>query len=153
MTTMMNGRPPLVSNRRALSMTASSSDIYKSELERFISDSLDTSIASVIDAKITKVSMVDEPLRWWRERGEHSYLTLASMAYDLFSIPVISSECKHAFSASERPITDHRYNLENDIIEADQCIKSSFKHGITDGAAAFTNIALINDEIIDITSL
>jgi hypothetical protein len=76
------------------------------------------------------------------------------MAYDLFSIPAISSKCKRAFSASKRMITDHRYSLKNDIIEADQCIKSWFKHGIADGAAAFTSIATIgavDDEITEIT--
>ena len=37
--------------------------LQKSELERFMSDSLDTFTTVVIDGKITKVSMVDEPLR------------------------------------------------------------------------------------------
>jgi hypothetical protein len=76
------------------------------------------------------------------------------MAYDLFSIPVMSSECKHTFSASKRMITDHRYSLKNDIIEADQCIKGWFKHGIADGAAAFTSIVtigVVDDEITEIT--
>jgi hypothetical protein len=39
-----------------------------------------------------------------------------------------------------------------DIIEADQYIKSWCKHGIVDGRAAFTNIAVADDEILDTTS-
>jgi hypothetical protein len=119
-----------------------------------MSHSLDTFTTVIADGTIKRISMVDEPLRWWRERGEHLYPTLAAMAYDLFAIPAMSSECERAFSASKRMITDHRYSLKNDIIEADQCIKSWFKHGIADGAAAFTSIAAlgaVDDEIIEIT--
>jgi hypothetical protein len=119
-----------------------------------MSDSLDTFTTAIVDGNIKRLSMVDEPLRWWRERGEHLYPTLAVIAYDLFSIPAMSSECERAFSASKRMITDHRYSLKNDIIEADQCIKSWFKHGIADGAAAFTSIATIgavDNEITEIT--
>jgi hypothetical protein len=46
------------------------------------------------------------------------------MAYDLFSIPAMSAECERAFSTVKKLITDERYNLKPDIIEADQCIKS-----------------------------
>jgi hypothetical protein len=66
----------------------------------------------------------------------------------------MSSEWERAFSAGKRLITDYRYGLKNDIIEADQCIKSWFKHGITDGAAAFTSITAlraVDNEIIEIT--
>jgi hypothetical protein len=76
------------------------------------------------------------------------------MAYDLFSIPVMSSKYERAFSAGKGLITDHRYGLKNDIIEADQCIKSWFKHGIANGATAFTSIAAlgaVDNEIIEIT--
>ena len=94
--------------------------LQKSELERFMSDSLDTFTTAIVDGNIKRLSMVDEPLQWWRERGEHLYPTLAVMAYDLFAIPAMSSECERAFSAGKRMITDHRYGLKNDIIEADQ---------------------------------
>jgi hypothetical protein len=45
----------------------------------------------------------------------------------------MSSKCERAFSASKRMITDKRYNLKTDIIEADQCIKSWIKNGVADG--------------------
>ena len=87
-------------------------------------DSLNTFITVIKDGKPSKQTLVNEPLRWWRERGELLYPTLASMAYDLFSIPAMSAECERAFSLAKKLITDERYNLKADIIEADQCIKS-----------------------------
>jgi hypothetical protein len=66
----------------------------------------------------------------------------------------MSSKCERAFSTGKRLIPDHRYGLKNDIIEADQYIKSWFKHGIANGATAFTSIAAlraVDDEIIEIT--
>lgn len=103
--------------------------------------SLDTSLTTIVNGQITRSSYSNEPLRWWRDRGEDLYLTLAIMAYDLFSIPGMSSECERAFSAAKRLITNYRYSLKTDIIEADQCVKSWFKYGIADGQAAFTSIA------------
>ena len=77
------------------------------------------------------------------------------MAYDLFSMPAISSECERAFSSAKQLIAEQRYNLKSDIIEADQCLKSWLKNGITDGQAIFTNIAVAaldeDNEIVDTT--
>jgi hypothetical protein len=91
-----------------------------------------------------------------RERSEHLYPSLATLAFDLFSISGMSSECERAFSDASQLITDNRYNLKNDIIEADQCVKSWFKNDVADGQAAFNNIAAvaaIDDEIVDVTGL
>jgi hypothetical protein len=67
----------------------------------------------------------------------------------------MSSQCERAFSSALRLVTDDRYNLKQDIIEADQCLKSWFKSRVADGQAAFTTIAiaeaLIDDETVDIT--
>jgi hypothetical protein len=41
------------------------------------------------------------------------------MAYDLFAMPGMSSECERSFSATKKIITNERYNLKADIIEAD----------------------------------
>jgi hypothetical protein len=49
------------------------------------------------------------------------------MAYDLFAMPAISSECERAeraFSSAKRLIAEQRYNLKTNIIEADQYLKS-----------------------------
>jgi hypothetical protein len=128
--------------------------LQESELNRFMADdSLNTFVTIMKDGKPYKQTLVNEPLRWWRERGEHLYPILASMAYDLFSIPATSAECERAFITAKKLITDERYNLKPDIIEADQCIKSWCKHGIIDGRAAFATIAAAtDDEIVDITS-
>jgi hypothetical protein len=75
------------------------------------------------------------------------------MAFDLFSIPSISSECERAFSAAIRMLIDNRYNLKYDIIKADQCLKSWFKNRVADGQVAFTTIATAidnGDEVVDI---
>jgi hypothetical protein len=75
------------------------------------------------------------------------------MAYNVFSMPAMSSECERAFSAAKKLINEQRYNLKTDIIEADQCIKSWLKNGIADGRAIFNTIAVAlndeDDEIID----
>jgi hypothetical protein len=66
----------------------------------------------------------------------------------------MSSECERAFSAAIRMLTDDRYNLKHDIIEADQCLESWFKNRVADGQAAFTTIATAiddGDEVVDIT--
>ncbi|KAM0710102.1 hypothetical protein Q7P35_002464 [Cladosporium inversicolor] len=67
----------------------------------------------------------------WRERGESLYPTLATMAYDLFAMLGMSND---------------RYCLKSDIIEADQCLKSWLKNGIVDGHAAFNNIAAFSED-------
>jgi hypothetical protein len=65
----------------------------------------------------------------------------------------MSAECEHAFSAAGRMITEERDNLKNDIVEADQCVKSWIKSNVTDGQAIFTTTADLDEEIIDITGL
>ena len=126
----------------------------QTELERFMNDALDVTVTRVVHGTRVIMNMKDEPLRWWRERGQHLYPTLAKVAFNLFAIPGMSSECERSFSDAGNLITDHRYNLKNDIIQADQCLKSWFKNGVADGQAAFTNIAMVmatDDEIIDVT--
>jgi hypothetical protein len=127
--------------------------MQETELERYMSDTLDLT-ATTLDAAGKIIHEEMEPLRWWRERGEQLYPTLAIMAYDLFAMPAMSSECERAFSNAKRLVTDKRHRLKSEIIEADQCIKSWLKNGIADGQAIFTNIAAAldeDDEIIEIT--
>jgi hypothetical protein len=125
--------------------------LQESELERFMNDDLNTTTTTTdATGKIVKLPM--EPLRWWRERGEHLYPTLAVMAYDLFAMPAMSSECERAFSNAKRLIAEQRYNLKSDIIEADQCLKSWLKNGIANGQAVFNTIAAaLDDQIVDTT--
>lgn len=122
------------------------------ELQRFMDDELDTSLITYVNGVSVEGDYFDEPLRWWRERGESSYPILAAMAYDLFSLPGMSSECERSFSAAKRMITDTRYQLKTDIIEADQCVKSWFKHGLANGQHAFTNIADLEEVAAEIAA-
>ena len=105
-----------------------------------MTDKLDTKYCSIESGKRVLKSYMDEPLRWWRERGEQQYPTLAKMAFDLFAIPAMSSECERAFSAAKRMITDERYRLKTDIIEADQCLKSWLKNKLANGQESFRTI-------------
>jgi hypothetical protein len=86
-------------------------------------DALDITVTRVLHGKRVTMNMKDEPLRWRRERGQHLYPTLAAVAFDLFSIPGMRSECERSFSDAGNLIPDHRYNLKNDIIQNDQCLK------------------------------
>jgi hypothetical protein len=65
----------------------------RSELDRYMNDALKISVTKVVHGKRVKMNMKDEPLRWWRERGEHLYPSLATLAFDPFLIPGMSSEC------------------------------------------------------------
>ncbi|TKA65602.1 hypothetical protein B0A49_12935, partial [Cryomyces minteri] len=77
------------------------------ELDRFMNESLEN---------------VKDPLDWWRRRTD-TYPVLSKMAFDLFSVPGMSSECERVFSAAKKLITDERNCLQPDIIQANECFK------------------------------
>jgi hypothetical protein len=57
---------------RALSTTDGNSKLQESELDRFMADNtLNTFVTVMKNGKPYKQTLVYEPLRWWRERGEH----------------------------------------------------------------------------------
>ena len=91
--------------------------MQETELERYISDTLDLT-AITLDAAGKIIHEEIEPLRLWREHSEQLYPTLAIIAYDLFAMPAISSECERAFSNAKRLVTDERHRLKSEIIEA-----------------------------------
>ena len=55
------------------------------------------------------------------------------MAYDLFAIPGMSSECERVFSRAKKMITDERWHLSADTIEADQCLKNWLRNNVVSG--------------------
>lgn len=63
--------------------------------------------------------------------------TLAKLAFMLLAIPGMSAECERAFSQAKRMITDERFNLKQDLIEAEQCIKSWLINKVADGQKAW----------------
>lgn len=85
------------------------------ELERYLADDIDEDIL--------------DPLAWWRSNAKQ-YPVLARMAFDLFSIPAMSSECERVFSQSKRLITEERNRLGAATIEADECQKNWLLRGL-----------------------
>ena len=61
---------------------------------------------------------IRNPLQWWRDH-QNTYPNLAQMAFDLFAIPAMSSECERCFSKASYTISARRRNLGNDIVEAE----------------------------------
>jgi hypothetical protein len=59
-----------------------------------------------------------------------NYPNLSRMAVDILSIPAMSAEPERLFSGAKITITDRRNRLGSDMIEALECLKSSF--GILD---------------------
>lgn len=70
--------------------------------------------------------VIDSPLNWWKER-QTEFPTLARMAFDLFSIPAMSSEVERVFSSSKRLITDDRNCLGSEVVEASETQKHWLK--------------------------
>ena len=61
----------------------------------------------------------EQPIRWWQEVSKKEYPTLAGLAFTVFSMPAMSAECKRVFSRAGKMVTNDRYQLKADIIEAD----------------------------------
>jgi hypothetical protein len=115
-------------------VTDNKQDNREKELHRFMKDKLD----------ITNYE--ERPLAWWQERGEVLYPTLASLAFNLFATPGMSAECERAFSMAKKMVTDERYRLKADIIEADQCVKSWLQSGVVEGVVIYEILASIQPE-------
>ncbi len=49
---------------------------------------------------------------------------LAQLAYDMLSIPAMSTECERLFSSAKLLLTDQRQRLKDDIIEANECLRA-----------------------------
>jgi hypothetical protein len=74
---------------------------------------------------------IDDPLRWWIDH-EADYPILAKMAFDLFSVPAMSSECERIFSQAKKVITDERNRINSDTVAAIECQKHLLRTGILD---------------------
>lgn len=48
------------------------------------------------------------------------------MAYDLLSVPAMSAECERIFSSAGMMIVPKRNRLNEDIVEASECLRSWF---------------------------
>jgi hypothetical protein len=72
---------------------------------------------------------VKNPLLWWRDH-QHIFPTLSQMAFDLLSVPAMSSECERVFSIAKHLITMPRNRLKDDVIEAIQLLKHWYMGGL-----------------------
>lgn len=49
-----------------------------------------------LEAELDLIGYKNEPLRWQQEVGKEAYPTLAGLAFVVFSMPAMSSECGRA---------------------------------------------------------
>ena len=64
--------------------------LQETELERFMNDISDTK-STATDAAGNILKQTIDPLRWWAERCEHAYPTLAGMVYYHFAMSAVSA--------------------------------------------------------------
>jgi hypothetical protein len=70
-----------------------------------------------------------DPLQWWIAH-KAGFPVLSRLAFDLLSIPAMSSECERAFSKAGYMVTGRRNGVEADIIEATEMLRSWVKAGV-----------------------
>ena len=66
---------------------------------------------------------IPNPLEWWRLHQD-IYPNLSRMAFDIFAVPAMSSECEMVFSRASYTIAARRGNLNSDIVEAGETLHS-----------------------------
>ena len=64
-----------------------------------------------------RLAGIKDPLVWWKEH-QTDFPILARMAFDIFSIPAMSSEVERVFSAAKKLITDERNCLGPEVVQA-----------------------------------
>lgn len=60
---------------------------------------------------------------WWLSH-EKTFPTLTAFALSILSIPAMEAECERVFSSAKILITDRRSRLQDDIIEAIECLRN-----------------------------
>ncbi len=61
---------------------------------------------------------------------QSTWPNLAQMAFDLFAIPTMSSECERSFSKASYTISARQSNLSNDIVESGETLRSLVSAGV-----------------------
>src|SRR5947199_8712524 len=68
---------------------------------------------------------------WWvGMSGKDDFPTLFQYALDTLSCPAMSAECERVFSSAKKLITPERNQLEEDIIEACECLKAWWRNSL-----------------------
>lgn len=69
------------------------------------------------------VRPVEEPLQWWLSNQER-FPRLSKMAFDMLSIPAMSTECERTFSLAKLAVGMQRHSIQEDTISKLQCLKN-----------------------------
>ena len=91
-----------------------STSAFRSNKRRRVADELNRYLDDPL------VPDVRDPFEWWRKH-EVIYPILTKMAYDIFSVPAMSTEVERIFSDNARIVTDDRNRLQSGTIEAIEC--------------------------------
>jgi hAT family C-terminal dimerisation region len=68
------------------------------------------------------------PIKWWANNAKSPQMM--NMAFDILSIPAMSSETERVFSGVKLTISASRNRLSEDIIEATECLNRWYKAGL-----------------------
>jgi hypothetical protein len=74
---------------------------------------------------------VDDIIAWWNNRY-YTWPDLARFALDILAVPPMSDECERLFSSTSILLEKRRRRLGMDIIEANECLRSSYGPQATD---------------------
>ena len=78
--------------------------------------------------KADRINECKSPLQYWIQQ-ESMHPQLSRFAFDMLSIPAMSTECERVFSSAKLLISDTRNRLGDDIIEVSECMKSWLNQG------------------------
>lgn len=86
-------------------------------------DELDIYLSTPADIHVKDVRV------WWKNQ-EGNFPQLSKMALCLLSIPSMSADIERVFSSTKLMITDQRYSLKEDGVEAQECLKNWNKNSL-----------------------
>ena len=68
------------------------------------------------------------PIQWWANNTGSPQMM--NMAFDMLSIPAMSAETERVFSGAKLTISSSRNRLDEDIIEATECLNRWYRAGL-----------------------
>ena len=83
------------------------------------------------DGEGTATELIEDfnPITWW---STAAYPSMRQWAFDTLSCPATSCECERVFSSTKKLITPERNKLQDDTIEALECLKAWFDKGLVE---------------------
>ena len=69
------------------------------------------------------VRLIEKPLQWWLGDQER-FPGLSKMAFDLLTIPPMSTECERIFSLAKLAVGMQRHSTQDDTISKLQCLEN-----------------------------